>query len=294
MPRGEPGRGYLPGAAPALGRGRTHRVPAPLSSALSPDSRQARSWAVGPEFRAEPQTSSAGVPGGGSGHGACLGRSLGSGSARPAGGRCPPAPLICFVRPSISPPRARAGTPPPPPRPCRAPRRDRAWGKGGVAPGAACGGACPTLAGVVGLGEALGLPQLGAQVCMEWASSSPCWLPVTLTPGILPRSPSLESGSGRAAAGNGRKTLGTPTPRVLSRKRVPAPSARPPAWLGPRCILVSWRSHPGEPLLTTQGPAEGPQSHWRPHLEPKGMTPGGCPQAEGCLQSELGRCSPDS
>uniref|UniRef100_A0A8C0K000 Dysbindin domain-containing protein 1 n=1 Tax=Canis lupus dingo TaxID=286419 RepID=A0A8C0K000_CANLU len=30
-----------------------------------------------------------------------------------------------------------------------------------------------------------------------------------------------------------------------------------------------------EPLLTTQGPAEGPSLHQRPHLEPKGMAPGG-------------------
>lgn len=61
---GEARPGAAPGNGPRFRRGAHTSRPRPLVlCAFSPDSRQARSWVVGPEFRAEPQTSRAGVPG---------------------------------------------------------------------------------------------------------------------------------------------------------------------------------------------------------------------------------------
>lgn len=184
---GKPGPGQLPGTAPALGGGRTHRVPAPLSSALSvlTAARRAPGW-LAQSFVLNPKPAEPGFRG--SGHGACLGRSLGSSSARRGGRRCPPGPRICFVRPSRYSPGARSGRPPL--GSCRAPRWDRAWGKGGVAPGLACRGGLPHACRGCRPGRGPGALTSGrAGVHGERHSRSPCPLSVTLTSEILPRSP---------------------------------------------------------------------------------------------------------
>lgn len=71
-------------------------------------------------------------------------------------------------------------------------------------------------------------------MCTETEPGSVCRLLVTLAFEILARSPLGESG--RVAAGNERKTLGTPFQSPF-RKSVRWPSAPPPARPGPRCIV---------------------------------------------------------
>ena len=154
------------------------------------------------------------------------------------------------------------------------------WGEGGgSAPGRAFGAPASRLAGVVGLGEAQGA-HIWEGRCARRPPGSLCQLPVTLAFEILPRSPLLESGPGRVAAGGERKTLGTPFQSPF-RKSVWAPSAPPPAWPGPRCIMGFLEVPSQGATLDRTGTCGGTPATSATSSGAQRDGPEGCPEAMG-------------
>ena len=210
----------------------------------------------------------------------CLGRGLGSGSAR----RGVDAALLgrasaLFAQVAIHRGLGQGGR-------LWDPAGHRAWtgpgwmgGGGGSAPGRAFGAPASRLAGVVGLGEAQGA-HIWEGRCARRPPGSLCQLPVTLAFEILPRSPLLESGPGRVAAGGERKTLGTPFQSPF-RKSVWAPSAPPPAWPGPRCIMGFLEVPSQGATLDRTGTCGGTPATSATSSGAQRDGPEGCPEAMG-------------